>query len=920
VPASAALAAPTAQGDDPQARAEALLQTLTPEERVGQLLLVTFSGAAVETTSQIYDLVNNYHIGGVVLRRDMDNFAADNTLAAAHDLVAQLQQAEADASSASRPDATSGQRYTPTYIPLLVAISQEGDGYPNDQLLSQLSPQPNEMTLGATWNPNLAERAGSLLGAELADLGINLLLGPSLDVLENPRPESAGDLGVRSYGGDPYWVGQLGQAFISGVHSGSENQVAVVPTHLPGHGDSDRPLEEEVPTVRKSLAQLGQVELPPFFAVTGDAPTDQSTADGLLVAHIRYQGFQGNIRATTRPLSFDPQAFADLMGLPAFSEWRIGGGILVSDSLGTRAVRRTYDPSEQTFNGPLVARDAFLAGNDLLYLGNFISNSSPSSFATIVETMQFFAQKYREDLAFAERVDQSVTRLLALKYQLYPTFSINSVVPAANRVEAIGADHQLIFEVGRQAATLFSPSASELANVLPEPPGQFEQIVFITDSYTAQQCSQCPTQQVVSANMFAQAVLRLYGPGGGNQITAANLSSFSFTQLARTLDGNIEGVDPLLANLARAEWVVVCIGKEESSRADSLALSRLLDEHIDLLQNKKVIVFALNAPYYLDATDITKISAYYGLYGKSEEMADVAARLLFQEMNARGASPVSVSGVGYDLIEATAPNPDIEIPLAVTRILPAPTPTAESTQAPLNALATPTEPPTFQAGDLLSLQAGPILDHNGHIVPDNTPVLFTVSLTAEQNLIQRQINANTRQGIATATYSIEDEGELRLSAASGDPAAQSAQLEFDVAGINPEGLALQATQTAQSILATQAAETPLLLATPGDTTATLGRTDLVDWFLLVLISAASALFAYQTGINLGRVRWAVRWGLTTLIGGLLAGSYLTFDLPGSQAVLTFTGKWGLVLTVLAGAALGWLAGFAWRELLNRRAG
>jgi beta-N-acetylhexosaminidase len=607
------------------------------------------------------------------------------------------------------------------------------------------------------------------------------------------------------------------------------------------------------------------------------------------------------------------------MALPAFSEWRTAGGILVSDSLGTRAVRRTYDPSEQTFNAPLVARDAFLAGNDLLYLGNFISNGSPSSYATIVETMQFFAQKYREDLAFAERVDQSVMRILALKYQLYPDFSIDSVLPDTNDLAPIGQDHQLIFEIGRQAATLFSPSASELAAVLPEPPGQFEQIVFITDSYTVQQCSQCSPQQAVSANMFAEAVLNLYGPAAGNQITAANLSSFSFTQLTRTLDGNIEGEDPLRSNLARAEWVVIGLGKEDASRADSLALSRLLDERIDMLQNKKVIVFALNAPYYLDATDITKVSAYYGLYGKSEEMADVAARLLFQEMNARGASPVSVAGIGYDLIEATAPNPDLEFPLTITRILPAPTPTAESTQPPLNALATPTEPPTFQAGDLLSLQAGPILDHNGHIVPDNTPVLFTINLTAEQNLIQRQISEVTRQGVATATYSIEDEGTLRLSAASGDPAAQSAALEFDVAGINLEGLALQATQTAQSILATQASQAPQATAGElGGPQLPSGRTDLVDWFLLVLISAASALFAYQTGINLGRVRWAVRWGLTTLIGGLLTGSYLTFDLPGSQAVLMFTGKWGLVLTVLAGAGLGWLAGFAWRELLKRR--
>ena len=61
-------------------------------------------------------------------------------------------------------------------------------------------------------------------------------------------------------------------------------------------------------TVRKSLEELKQVELAPFFAVTGDATSPESTTDGLLLSHIRYQGFQGNIRATTKPVSFDAQA------------------------------------------------------------------------------------------------------------------------------------------------------------------------------------------------------------------------------------------------------------------------------------------------------------------------------------------------------------------------------------------------------------------------------------------------------------------------------------------------------------------------------------------------------------------------------------------------------------------------------------
>ena len=92
--------------------------------------------------------------------------------------------------------------------------------------------------------------------------------------------------------------------------------------HFPGRGGSDRPLEEEVATVRKSLEQLKQIELAPFFAVTGSSEDPSAITDGLLVSHIRYQGFQGNIRVTTRPVSFDPTALSQILTLPQFSSWR----------------------------------------------------------------------------------------------------------------------------------------------------------------------------------------------------------------------------------------------------------------------------------------------------------------------------------------------------------------------------------------------------------------------------------------------------------------------------------------------------------------------------------------------------------------------------------------------------------------------
>ncbi len=254
-----------------------------------------------------------------------------------------------------------------------------------------------------------------MAGQELSALGFNFFVGPSLDVLESPEATMGNGLDANVFGGDPYWVGTLGSAYITGVHTGSEGKMVVIADHFPGRGSADRPPGDEPATVRKSLEQLKQIELAPFFSVTGDAQNPQSTVDGLLVSHIRYQGFQGNIRSTTRPVSFDPQALSQILSLPAFSKWRNAGGLMVSDDLGSPTVRNFYAPGQQAFQARLVARDAFLAGNDLLYMGNIESTETPDNYSTLLQTFDFFTQKYGEDTAFAKRVDDAVTHILTIK-------------------------------------------------------------------------------------------------------------------------------------------------------------------------------------------------------------------------------------------------------------------------------------------------------------------------------------------------------------------------------------------------------------------------------------------------------------------------------------------------------------------------
>jgi beta-N-acetylhexosaminidase len=906
-------ASPQVQADAARVKAKATLLKMTAEERIGQLFLVTFPGSSFDEKSQIFDLIANHHIGGVVLLRSNGNFSAvDNTLPAqTYALTRLLQESESKASQRRMTNPNASSTFIPQYIPLMIGISQEGDGVPNDQILNGLTSLPDLMSIGATWNPDLAKQVGSVMGQDLSALGFNLFIGPSLDVIDTPQIDSGEDLGVRTFGGDPYWVGKMGQAYIQGLHQGSNSHMAVIAKHFPGRGSSDRSSEEEIATVRKSLEQLKQIELAPFFTVTGPATDSSTVTDGLLVSHIRYQGFQGNIRATTRPVSSDAAALDQILKLQPFSQWRDNGGLMISDNLGSQAIRRFYDPTGNAFDARTAAREAFFAGNDMLYVDRFVASGDPDMYTTVVRTMDYFTQKYREDPAFAQRVDTSVERILTLKYRLYPTFNSNEVIPSESGVGNIGQSTPVTFDVARRAVTLISPDAADLPNSLPRPPEARDRILFLTDLQSGKQCSACPDMLMPEVDALQSTVLRLYGPRAGGQVSQNLMTSYSFMDLWKYINGytgNNNQPLPIENDLKLADWVVVSLDMPNPAQPESLAFRRMLRERPDLLRNKKVVVFAFNAPYYLDATDISKLTAYYGLYSKIAPFVDVAARILFQELTPSGALPVSVPGVGYDLIHATSPDPAQRIPLFIGPSEPSPVSTKDATEEP-------TPVPVFRVGDVIPLHTGILYDHNHNPVPDGTPVRFVFSLISESSgSTQQQIDTETVDGAANATYRIERPGLLEIHAAN-EQGAQTNLLRMDITS----GISVGATEVAPT---PQPTETPTPTPTVTVTiTATATATALPpiptvqikDWFFVLLVILGSAAGVSWYGIRQAITRWGLRWALCGAIGGMLSYNYVALGLPGSQALLKEAGTTGVLLVTFGGVVVGWLAGIAWRQ-------
>jgi beta-N-acetylhexosaminidase len=876
-----------------QSQVQAILNSMSPQERVGQLFLVTFRGTSVAPDSKIYDLIVNRHIGGVVLLAENDNFVdAPETILSAYQLTSDLQNLEWEATHSLSPAESTNE-----YVPLFVGISQDGDGARHDQILSGLTPTPSLMAVGATWNVSQSEQVGTVLGSELSAIGFNLIVGPSLDVVESPNPSALSDLGTSVFGGDPFWVAKMGGAFIKGIHEGSKNRMVVITKHFPGRGDSDRQLGEEVATVRKSLEALKQVELFPFFAVA--SATDPAlNADGFLVSHIRYQGFQGNIRATTRPVSLDSSALPAILALPEFQGWRANGGLVVSDALGSNAVRAFYSQGGENFSLRSVARDAFQAGNDLMYLGNIKSDlGTDITYESTAEILDFFSQEYVSDPAFAQRVDAAVTRILAKKLGLYGgNFSVSNVISSILGLGFTGESQQVKFEVASNAATLISPDPQELNALLPAPPNPSDRIVFLTDASTAQQCSTCVSKDALAADALQKAVDRLYGQGGSGQVFNSRMSSFSFREVELFLNGESE--TNIESALERATWVVVSLADVNNNQLS--LLRRFFSERPNLIRNKNVILFSFTAPYYLDATDISKLTAYYALYSKQPAFVDVAARLLFQQI-APGASPVSIPAVGYDLIAALSPEPSQVIPLALDISAPELTATPDLLALPATAL------PLFKIGDSIAVRAGPILDTNGRLVPDGTIARFTMSTRESGGGVLQQVDAPTVDGIARALFVIDKPGFVEIRVMS-EPALVSDALQFDASAA---GVAVTVIAPTTIVTPTTTAPSP----TPtieNDLVTPEGYPRLGGWMLAVLALAGGAVLVFWAANILVATRWALRFTLCAVIGGLISYNYLALGFPGAAAwIASGGGTFGVLILIFSGEVLGICAAWAW---------
>src|ERR1019366_4751300 len=228
----------------------------------------------------------------------------------------------------------------------LIAIDEEGGDVTRIAHLTG-SRYPGNAALGAVDDVALTADVYRALGTDLAALGFNVDLAPSVDVntaADNPV------IGTRSFGADTGLVSRHAGAAVSGLQAAG---VAACAKHFPGHGSTRLDTHDTLVTVEASLELLTRRDLPPFTAAI------KAGVRCVMPGHLRVPELTGDLPATLSAAALTGL----LRGERGFS------GVIISDALEMRAVSGRYGIPE-------AAVRAAAAGTDVLCLGRDQSEDS----------------------------------------------------------------------------------------------------------------------------------------------------------------------------------------------------------------------------------------------------------------------------------------------------------------------------------------------------------------------------------------------------------------------------------------------------------------------------------------------------------------------------------------------------------------
>ena len=339
----------------PQQYINLIVQNMTLDQKLGQMMIVQFVGPTYSL--DISTMISQYHVGSVLL------FTANNNISDKVQLKGLIQQMQSNNS-----------------IPVIVAIDQEGGTV--DRLRALDGPRSAAADIGATNDPGKAKAAGIQDAQDLASYGFNLNLAPVVDVTNVYNPQ----LYDRTYGNNAALVTKMAQAYLQGLQQ--SGKVSGTLKHFPGLGDVGVDPHSAVPNLYRSKSELEAIDWAPYRTLI-----QQGNVRAIMVTHEIVHAIDSSI-----PSSLSYKVVTGILRNELGFQ-----GVIMTDSLTMESITAYYTEDQ-------AAAVAVEAGSDLL-----MGASTPADVASMIQGIK---QAIDSGTISQQRIDDSVRRVLMLKYQM----------------------------------------------------------------------------------------------------------------------------------------------------------------------------------------------------------------------------------------------------------------------------------------------------------------------------------------------------------------------------------------------------------------------------------------------------------------------------------------------------------------------
>lgn len=296
---------------DSSAWADSVFQSLSANERIGQLFMVAaYPQRGNSDINRVTELIRKYHVGGIIFFQATPEQIAE--LTTYYQSISQ--------------------------VPLLFAMDGE---WGLSMRFENTLQYPRQMMLGAIHDDDVIYQMGRDIGRQMKMLGLHINFAPVVDVNNNPDNPV---INSRSFGEIRENVARKGLLYMKGMQ---DEGILAVAKHFPGHGDTDSDSHYELPVIKYSYERLDSIELFPFKALI------EGGVGGVMTAHLNVLGID-----TSRNL---PSSLSAIITETLLKQKLNFKGLVFTDAMTMKGVAGLYD--QEIANAMAVA-----AGNDIVLM------------------------------------------------------------------------------------------------------------------------------------------------------------------------------------------------------------------------------------------------------------------------------------------------------------------------------------------------------------------------------------------------------------------------------------------------------------------------------------------------------------------------------------------------------------------------